>query len=224
MKRTLLLLNVGLLWACGEASPVVLGTVEDGTLRQALTQASAKPQDSRAAKTSLDVEVNGFSYDVRVAHDGSFALQDLPSGDLELSVAIEGLKGTLTIEAVQPGEVVELKLSLGPGRLLLGVTRRQAPDRIEDRPAPEDGAPILLRAHRVVYYLEAGVYTGPVVVEGHDVTLIGARNPTCDSDQATVLAGPVTIRGHRVRLIDVGLQGGQSIEGHDVKVVSSCGR
>lgn len=229
MKRTLPLLSVGLLWACGDASPVVLGTIEDGTLRQALVTADDDDSDSdsdRSGRPSgrLELEVNGELRDIRVGRDGSFAIQDLPSGELELSIAVEGLRGTLTIEAVQPGEVVELALALGPGRLELRVARRQAPDRTEDRPLPNDGAPIVLRGHRVVYYLEPGVYTGPVTIEGHDVTLVGASAWDCAEEDRSILAGEVTIKGHRVRLVNVGLRGPQSIKGHDVRVVSSCDR
>ena len=58
-----------------------------------------------------------------------------------------------------------------------------------------------------------------LVALGADVTGVDVQPIGYDG-----VAGKVTTKGHRVRLVTVGLRGPQSIEGHDVKVVSSCDR
>jgi hypothetical protein len=202
--------------ACGEPSPVIIGSVEDGQIQQALTLAGKEAK--HGPRGTIDISVNGDDRTLPLADDGGFAIQDLSSGDLELSLSVEGITGTLIIEDVAPGEVIEIAVSGGPGRISLRVVRRDPPEMRVGSELPNDGSPVRIKAHHIAYALEPGEYTGDFDLEGHEVTLIGAG----DCDDPTTLSGSVRIKAHKIRLVNVTLAGPQSLEAHDVRIASSC--
>lgn len=226
-SRLLLLAPLSLIaTACGvEPSPVVVGSVDTNSMRQALRAASPAYADDIGtdARFDLDIEINGDPRAVALDLDGSFAVQELPTGMLHFAVAIEGIRGTLELDDVQPGEIIEIGVTASPGALELRVVRRDAELAPEEPEATQKGD-IEIRGHAIVYHLPHGRIEGDVRVYGNNVTVVGPDYYACREGGRTIVEGTLEVYGHNVRVVNVEFEGGARIEGNNVKVYEPCRR
>jgi hypothetical protein len=212
--------------ACGaEPSPVVVGNISTQTMRQALSAASHDDDEGFEgdARFQLDIEINGDPRAVALDVDGAFAVQELPTGQLHFAVAIEGIRGTLELDDVQPGEVIEIGVSAAPGALELRVVRRDAQLAPEDAPVTQTGD-IEIHGKDIVHHLPHGRIEGDIIIHGHDVTVVGPDYYECREGGRTVVDGRLIVHGKDVRVINVEFLRGTQIHGHDVKVYEPCRR
>lgn len=223
-KKLLFVPAFVLVAACGaEPSPVVVGNISTNTMRQALTTATS-PDVMLNPELKLDVEINGDARAVDLGLDGSFAVQELPAGQLHFQVAIEGIKGTLELDDVQPGEVIEIGVEAAPGMLELSVVRRDAmlPPEMDD--TVTHSGDIEIRGHKIVHHLPHGRIDGDIVINGSKVTVVGPDYYGCREGGRTVLAGDLIINGHDVRVVNLEIEGRTQINGDKVKVYEPCYR
>lgn len=233
-------LGAGALVGCGpDRSAVLVGRLESSSLRRALTTdradqeaagdaapaATDVPGDSVAApaprRGAIEISINGEPRSVSVDDDLTFAVEELPTGELSITVEVEGIKGTVTLEGVVEGEVIEIAVIGGRGRLEIRVIRRDVPEGgVGDLPVRR--GPIEIYGKHIVYFLEPGVYDGDIIVHGHHVTLIGADGGSCFTNDRTVILGDLVVRGKHVRLVNMTVEGRTRISGHHVSVFGSC--
>jgi hypothetical protein len=210
--------------ACGnEPSPVLIGTFDSGTIRQALTAAS---EDTNAEPvgplTKLQVEINGDPRVIDLDETRGFAVQDLPTGELHFRVDIEGITGSLDVHEVLSGEVIEIGVAAAPGLLELRVRRRDAPP-IEQEPLPVETAGALeIHGDHVVKHLGYGNIEGDVIITGDHVTVIGPDYYGCREGGRAVAEGDLIIEGSHVRVINLEVEGRTVIHGGHVKIYEPC--
>lgn len=196
--------------ADADASPLLLGHVSEGLA-------------ARYEGTTLIVRVNGADHHAAVNDDLTFAVRALPTGDVTIEVEVDGARGTVTLEDVEPGEVIEVFVDGGDGGIEIRVTRRDRvaePDRV--RPLPVNDSPIEIRDSDVIRRLGRGIYHGSISILGNNVTLIGASDGTCDDDERTYVDGPLEIRGNNARLVNIVFRGPEEIQGNNARFFDEC--
>ncbi len=204
--------------ACGgEPSPVVIGQLDMGTLQSALRVADDDDRRAEGRRRGLELTVNGRPTRVEVDARGQFTLDNLSTGELVLTVENDGISGTLTVDALASGELVEISISLGDGRLEIRVLRRTRPAG-GTAELPADRGPVEIKGDDVVYYLHPGTY-GDIEISGHRVTLVGAG---CQEGSQTIVAGRLEVKGHDVVLVNLDLRGGLDAKGHRLRVIGQC--
>ncbi len=204
---------LALLLGCGAPSPTLVGRV-DGTLASETSGFDALSHDKQ-----IEIEINGHGTTAFVDDDGSFATDGLPTGRVEIGVLGDGISGTLVIDDVQPGEMLEIDVRGGRDHLTIRLVRR--------RPGTDyfgEGEAIHIRGHHQVVHLPAGTVTEDIVIEGHHVTLFGTGNGDCSGGDRTVLTGDLVVRGHHVDLVNVSTEGRVQIDGHHTHFVRRCGK
>lgn len=225
--KSLAILFAGLvLTACGvgsgdDAGPGAGGAVVLGQVEGALGEAAEGPFGARL----IEVTVNDERRMVAVGDDLTFAVRELPTGDVSVSVGIAGIQGTLELSDVQPGENIHIAIRAGDGQLAISVERREPGEApvVEVEPADHRG-PVVIDARHAVYRFEPGVYDGDVIVRGDHVTLLGAPNPGCEADGGTTILGDLQVDGKHVKVIDLDVRGASFIHGKHVEVFNGCGQ
>lgn len=201
--------------ACGQPSPTLVGRVD----RALVSEPSGF--DALSYDGQVDLRINGYPASVFVDEDGSFATDGLPTGRVEIAIAGNGISGTLVVEDVAPGELLEIDVSAGRDHLSIRLVRRQ-PASVD--PWGDDGRTIHISGHHQVVHLPPGTVSQDVVVEGHHITVIGPGNGYCSGWDRTVLTGDLRVRGHHITFVNVSPEGSVRIEGHHTRFVRSCGK
>ena len=209
MKSTLMML--GILFAMftagcgteddgdtGASGAMLVGSVESG-----LTPAGGMSPDD------ITFTVNDVPTEAELGDDQDFAVRALPTGDIHVEIAVEGIRGTLDLDAVEPGELIEVTLRIEENGLTISVVRREPPaeTQVEDITPPVHDGDIVIEGHHTVYRFAPGIYRGDVIVKGHHLTLVGAPNPGCDPQGGSVLQGALRLEGHHIRVMGLSTQG-----------------
>ena len=162
--------------------------------------------------SALRVGVNGEARDHRLADDGGFVLRDLPEGDVALSFSVGGASGSLTVEGLRDGELLDLSLSPRDGALAASVSRRGMPS--------DSGA-------REVVAGEArrfgpGLLQGDLRVVGDGAVVLGHDDGSCLRGSRTVVEGDLVVEGDDVRVVGVEVLGAITLRGSRIEVRESC--
>lgn len=194
--------------ACGtEPSPVVVGQVS--SLEQGLLPSA-----------EIDIEINGDPRVIPVDRDETFTVHELPLGELRFTAEVEGIKGTMEVYDVLPGEVIEVGVEAGPGSLEMRVVRRD-PWSPEVDVLPNRG-PVYIHSDHVVHHLEPGEYDGDIVITGDHVTLVGPDYYGCRRGGRAIVKGDLIVDADHVRIVNVHVEGRTAIHGDHVRVFRSC--
>jgi hypothetical protein len=170
----------------------------------------------------VGVNVNSSSRDVPIAPDNSFVVRDVPTGDVTLTFTSGSLKGTLTIQGVQAGEIIQIGVRIEEGALVIVIksrTKASEPPREVDG---QNGSALEITASHVCYWFKSGHYKRDIIVTGSDVHLFGAAHDSCVVDDLTFLDGKLEIRGDDVTVFDVEIAGDLVIEGRNDRVQDTC--
>jgi hypothetical protein len=198
----------------GAESALLVGSVEQG-----LSPAGAP------TPAGITVWVNDAPARAEVGEDLDFAVRTLPTGDVHVEVSVEGIRGSLDLDGVEAGEIIEVTIRAGQDALSISVVRRTPPAEapVEDIGPPVHDGPIVIDGHHTVYHFAPGLYLGDVVVTGHHITLVGAPNPTCAPDGRTIIAGELRLEGHHIRVIGIETQGRVALPGksHHVSMTTT---
>jgi hypothetical protein len=168
------------------------------------------------------LRLNGDPRPVDLADDDTFAVRDVPTGDLTVEFETDDARGTVTLTDVQAGEVIEVVVSTDDdGRLSIRVTRRAPRDRV---PPEQPDESLYYGSKDAVHQLRPGTYHGDLIIDAKNVTVIGARDARCDGENATVLDGDLVIRAKDAHVVDVIVLGRVIIEdgAKDARVVDTC--
>ena len=120
VSRLVVAASVTIAVACtASTSPAPTPTPAAGETRDVpAEQASGLVMGSFATTVSgaFRVTVNDQVDDVVVAPDGTFVVRAIPSGRVTLLCDLAGKEGSVTVDDVQPGEVIEIRRSRRGGR------------------------------------------------------------------------------------------------------------
>ena len=169
---------------------------------------------------TANVYVNEQPRKLVVAPDRTFVVREVPSGDTTFAVEALGIRGSVTIDAVKPGEVIEVEVRVQGSSLVIVITRRDAAAEPPREVTQTNGGPLEIRANNVCYFLRAGTYDRDIVVHGNNVKLLGAAR--CNASERTVLMGALTVKGNNAIVQDIELRGRVLIEANNVRVQDSC--
>jgi hypothetical protein len=214
LRTALAVAVVPTLLACGyEPSPVVVGRVGPALTSDGYVVAPA-------VGASIDVEINGDDRFVPLGVEETFAIQTLPTGDIEVRAAIEGIAGTMEVYDVQPGEVIEVGVEAAPGSLLMSVVRRDSPGA--DYGIIYEHGPLQIHSNHVVHHLEPGIYEGDIIITGDHVTIVGPDYYGCRRGGRAILLGDLIIEGDHVRVVNLEVEGQTLVFGAHNRIYQSC--
>jgi hypothetical protein len=176
-----------------------------------------------AISGDFQISVNDSPRTVDLAEDGSFVVREVPAdGPCVFAIAALGLRGSLTIDDVHLGEVIEVLVRVEIDRIVITIVRRNTASEPPREVDQQSGAPLEISANHICYYLRPGVYDRDVVITGHHVALLG--NASCADGQRSVLRGTLRVTGHHDLVQDVDLRGSVVVNGHHDRIADSCTR
>ncbi len=159
---------------------------------------------------------------VVVAPDRTFVVREVPSGTTTLFVEANGLRGSLTLENVRPGDVFEVEARVEAQSLVVVIVQHDVAVVPPREVTLLGGAPLEIYANAVCYFMRPGIYERDVVIYGNDVRLFGAGG--CGGIDRTILRGALTVRGQNAFIQDIELAGPVLVEANQVRVQDSCSR
>lgn len=133
--------------ACGSSSPTspfrglggggaeIIGTVNGGTqglTASAGTSATAAETAATAPGKPVTVTIVGTSTSTTVDGKGHFHLSDVPLGDVQLRFTAEGLDATITLQDVQAGDQIHIKVRVTDTSVRIEAQTRQKRDDDDD--------------------------------------------------------------------------------------------
>ena len=159
---------------------------------------------------------------VVVAPDDSFAVRDVPAGDVKLGCQAGGVTGALTISGVQPGEIIEVTIKRDGDAIVIALDQRTPSSQPPAEVTRTDGDALVIHESHVCYWLKPGHYQRDIVVQGDDVHLFGAAHSSCRIDDFSILDGTLELDGDGDRVLDVELDGSLVINGAHCGVQDSA--
>jgi hypothetical protein len=199
----------------------------DGTQEVGSSQASALITGTLEASVHGEVRllVNEGPRVVTVAADRSFVVREVPSGNVKLAVEVADvgitLSGTVVIEAVQPGEVIQITIRREGDALVIVIVARNGSSQTPRQVTQPDGAPLVISGNDVLVLFPPMVIHRDILVTGNHVSLVGLGS--CNGSDHTVLLGALTIRGDDAIVFDIDLRGPVTISGNRARVQNTCG-
>lgn len=163
---------------------------------------------------NIDVQVNGAPVDVQTGSACNLFLSALPTGDLTVTVTIDGIAGTINLTGVVAGEVVEVEVQAGEGRLNIDVLRYTE--------SGDSGLPAVVREDDVHLELPAGRYDQTLTVTGSGFQLVGEAGSDCASDGWTTISGAVVVRGNDASFTGIKFLGPVTVLGDNVSFTRVC--
>lgn len=194
----------------------------DGTRTVESSRASALVTGRIDAEITgtANVYVNEQPRKLVVAPDRTFVVREVPSGNTTFAVEVLGIRGSVTIDGVKPGEVIEVEVRVQGTSLVIVITRRDASSEPPREVTQNSGAPLEIRANNVCYFLRAGTYDREIIVHGNNVKLLGAGG--CNATERTILTGALTVKGNNALVQDIELRGRVLIEANNVRIQDAC--
>jgi len=216
-------LALGLL-SCGSGGGGAGGGGETVVSRTAslvlnLTQAPASAPRTLAAVAAdvcpeVRVQVDGAPVDLQTGPECNLFLSALPTGDLTVTVSVDGIAGTIELTGVVEGEIVEIEVQAGEGKLSIDVLRYMEPDG--------SMLPVVINENDVHLELPAGLYDQTLTVKGSGFQLIGEAGADCASDGWTTIIGAVVIRGNNASFTNIKFLGPVTVLGDNVTFTHVC--
>ncbi len=206
---------------CSGEPAVLVGRVSPSAaaLMQPSSATAGKNTLAASGADHLRIRINDEPRDVRLGSDLSFTVQELPTGDVTISIDAGGIEGSVTIKDVGSREMIEVSLEAGNGRLSIRIVRRDRTHHDGMHVAPP--GPVVISGHHQEVFLDAGRYDG-LTISGHHVRVVGAGHSCNPADRSTI-TGNVSVSGHHVELIDVDVAGRYQVSGHHVRAFATCG-
>lgn len=167
------------------------------------------------------MRINGMDRDIQLDADRGFAVRDVPAGDVTIEFEHEGSSGSVTVANVQAGEVIEVLVSTNDaGQLNIRIERRAMPAAAQ----PERRQNLHYSSKDSVHQLRAGTYTGNMIIDAKNVTVLGARDRACDGENATILDGDLIIRAKDAHVVDVVVLGRIIVEdgAKHARILDTC--
>ncbi|MFB3908802.1 MAG: hypothetical protein ACE15D_10405 [Candidatus Eisenbacteria bacterium] len=198
------------------STAVIVGTISEQLLAARGASAGARGADCPDAVVTL----NGSPASVRFdEEDCSFLVSDIEPSEV-LVVRIElpelGMSGSVTIDNVDVGELIEISVETGHNGLAISVTRRERPSEIGSLPE-------IVEDNRATFLVHAGFYDQGLTVRGNKFTLVGEAGDDCsDIDSWTVLAGPVVVEGNNATFRNVSFEGPVQVLGNNARFIHCC--
>jgi hypothetical protein len=194
----------------------------DGTVSVDSNRASALVMGRIDASVngSARVFINDEPRKIVIAPDRTFVVREVPSGDCVFAFEAAGLRGSVTIDAVKAGEVIEVSVRVEGSSLVITITRRDVSSEPPREVADTSGGPLEIRANNVCYFLRAGTYNRDIAILGNNVSLFGAGS--CGASERTILNGALTVRGNNAIVQDIELRGAVTITGNNARVQDTC--
>jgi hypothetical protein len=192
---------------------------DDETVAVANASATALVTGRVDASVSGDIRifVNDAPRFVVLAPDRSFVIRDVPSGDVTLTCEVGGVRGSIPISGVKPGELIEIAVRVDVS-VVITVSGRSPSTEPPRTPTEPSGTVLEIRKNNVRYVLNAGTYTREIVILGNNVVLLGSAG--CSN--RTILTGSLTVRGNNALVQDVELRGSAIVSGNNARFQDSC--
>jgi hypothetical protein len=195
-------------------SASLVGTVVDVSARTAARFAAA---EADGFCPDIQIESGGTPISVQTSPDCKLFVADIPPGDLNLVVSIEGIQGAISLADVAQGEVVEIEIRAGDGTLEMAVLRQAAPQ--------QDILPEVVEDDGVAIQLPAGTFDQGLTVNGDEFTLTGAAPDQggCEASEGwTVITGPVELNGDYAIVQNVKFLSVVTVSGDDAIFTNVC--
>ncbi|MEW6251441.1 MAG: hypothetical protein AB1716_12395 [Planctomycetota bacterium] len=176
----------------------------DETSTIALNGTGSGPIGEERANIVVRLGQEEFETDSR----GLVVLEDVPDGDLVIEID----EAEILLADVDAGELIEVAVGLDGGRAeILGIIR-YPPTLTRLQPPPGANIDTLTIGGRVLAALLPGNYSGTLVLNGTDVTVVGAVTA---NGPATTIAGDLIIAGNRVVVRGLNVTGQLVIRGNE---------
>lgn len=218
MKLFVTLLSLATLAACGDGSstgaPMIVGDV-NSTSSSALT----RDVDSDTCR-DLRISVNGEPMLLAFGDECDFMIPAIPTGEITLDVEVEGIRNSIHITEVADNEIVELAISTANDGLSVSVSRRIRASENDDSSLPE-----VIEHDHVTVFLQEGVYSHKLNVNGRDFTLIGSfqnEAEDCDSGDWTSIDGNVIVSGDNAVFRNIRFDGNVIVVGKRPRFINCC--
>jgi len=231
LAHLFLLLYLSFFLACGsdetlqeEASDTSLRTVSAtivGTIANGGAAAQGIFQPADAHCPEVIVMLNGSPADIIFDEDCAFLITDVePSETVVLRIELpdQGISGTIELEDVVEGELIEILVEVGFNSLAIAVVRREEPE-------PADGLPEVITENKVTIFLPTGVYERNLTVDGNKFTLVGEAGSSCDEDDLedwTVIQGEVVINKNKATFRNIAFEGPVEVRGNNAQFIHCC--
>lgn len=200
------------------------GGGRDGTVAVDTNRASALVTGRFEGSIQGDVRVwvNDRERALVVAPDRTFVVREVPSGTVVFAIDVAGVRGAITIDDVQASEVIECSVRVDSGTVVITITRRARASEPAREVEETRGAPLVIDANNVCYFLRPGIYDRDIVIAGNHVSLLGAAS--CTEGERSVLNGTLVIRGNHALVHDVELRGSVQVTGNHARIQDTCSR
>lgn len=191
-----------------EGGAVIAGKIvsSDGSLKQL--------QDC----ADVIISLNGVPANVDFDDDCEFVVTGVaPTEMLMLRVEIPalGVSGTIEIDDVAAGELIEIEVEATERRLSIDVLRRAHVDTAGNLPD-------VITRDDVHIRLGAGTFTQNLTVHGDDFVLVGEAGDNCLAPGWTELDGNVLVTGDDATFRNIAFTGDVTVTGRHVRFINSC--
>ena len=221
----LLLLSAILLCSCGSGGGSAGGSQDASPQRTASLVGSIDGLTVRTAGRLLgdgaggacpDVSVSldpPSAFDLEFSEDCKLFVTEIPVGTVTVTIEIQGIRHSVTLDDVAEGEVVELEVEVGPGSLDVHVLRWSEP--------PPGPLPEVVENNDVHIDLPAGYYRQTLTVNGNNFELVGAGCSE-ESGSSSVIAGAVVVNGNGARFSGLQFLAPVTVYGNNVEFQGCC--
>jgi hypothetical protein len=196
-----------------KVSATILGTIADvGAAAKGTFQAA----DSHCPE--VIVTLNGSPAQIVIADDCAFLISDVePSQSITLRIELpdQGITGTIELQDIVEGELIEILLETSFDSLTISVVRREEPE-------PAKGIPEVITGNNVTMLVPAGLYDQPLTVLGNHFTLVGEGTDNCEVGGWTIIDGRVVINGNNATFRNIAFDAPVEVRGNNTHFINCC--
>lgn len=215
-----LMVSAGCPFPPATEAPVVSGGGAAIVGRLVTTGGSAKLQSvtQPGGCPAVVVTLDGAPATIVFDEDCGFLVTGVrPTAVLELRVELPalGISGTVEIQQVVEGELIEIEVESSDVALSLAVLRRA-------EPVASITLPVVITGNNVTLQIGSGVYEQELTVDGNNFTLIGPTRDDCDGSDWSRISGPVVVSGNNATFRNIALDGSVEVRGNNARFINCC--
>jgi hypothetical protein len=174
------------------------------------------------APEDITITIGGVAHTVRVAPDLSFALHQIPNGDLEITLDADGASTTFSLDDVAPVDLFTITVIRSQAGLHVDYVQRTARMHPPMTIYGKDGVDIEILDDHVSFMLAPGAVRAHIVIAGDFVQLFGDAAQSCDENERSIINGDLVLQGKNIEVRGVGVRGDVIITGQHVRVHDAC--
>jgi hypothetical protein len=220
MRAHVAMLGIALLtWTvgCSDGPAGPDGSANSAVITGRIISADGSSKMAQGCDDAI-VSLNGIPATVAFDDDCEFVVTGVEPTEL-LQVRIElptlEVSGTVEINNVKPGELIEIEVETTEERLSVTVLRRAEFE-------PSDQLPSIVSTNNVHMVIGSGVFSEDLTVRGNNFGLLGEAGDSCDDGGWTVISGDVLVLGNNATFRNIAFTGDVRVMGRNVRFINSC--